>query len=43
MAGKNQLKIAYIGQKGIPVRWGGVERATEELAVRAARAGHWSL
>ncbi len=34
------LKIVYIGQKGIPVQLGGVERATEELAVRVARAGH---
>ncbi len=33
-------KIAFIGQKGIPARWGGVERATEELAVRMARAGY---
>lgn len=33
-------KIAFIGQKGIPARWGGVERAAEELAVRAVRAGY---
>lgn len=39
MLGKSH-KIAFIGQKGIPSRWGGVERATEELAVRAARAGY---
>ena len=33
-------KIAYIGQKGIPALWGGVERATEELAVRMVRRGY---
>lgn len=37
---KRPYHIAYIGQKGIPARWGGVERATEELAVRVAAAGH---
>lgn len=37
---KKQLNIAYIGQKGIPVKWGGVERVTEEIAVRMARAGY---
>jgi len=35
------LHIAFIGQKGIPALWGGVERATEELAVRIAAAGHF--
>lgn len=35
------LHIAYIGQKGIPARWGGVERATEEIAVRMATAGYF--
>lgn len=37
---QKQLNIAYIGQKGIPAKWGGVERATEELAVRMVRAGY---
>ncbi len=32
--------IAYIGQKGAPARWGGVERSAEELAVRMARDGY---
>lgn len=38
---KKPLHIAYIGQKGIPALWGGVERATEELAVRMAEAGYF--
>lgn len=38
---KKPLHIAYIGQKGIPARWGGVERATEEVAVRMAAAGYF--
>ncbi len=37
---KHSKKIAYIGQKGIPALWGGVERATEELAVRMVRSGY---
>lgn len=34
------FKIAFIGQKGIPVSQGGVERHVEELSVRLARNGH---
>ncbi len=34
------MKIAMIGQKGIPASYGGVERHTEELAVRLAEKGH---
>ncbi|MDD5627281.1 MAG: glycosyltransferase family 4 protein [Patescibacteria group bacterium] len=34
------MKIAIIGSKGIPCRDGGVERHTEELAVRLVKAGH---
>ncbi|MFZ2881719.1 MAG: glycosyltransferase family 4 protein, partial [Candidatus Moraniibacteriota bacterium] len=34
------MKIAYIGQKGIPVKTGGVERYVEEVATRMARNGH---
>lgn len=34
------MKIAIIGQKGIPARSGGVERHVEELAVRLAQQGH---
>jgi glycosyltransferase involved in cell wall biosynthesis len=34
------MKIAMIGQKGIPAIWGGVERHVEELALRLAQTGH---
>ncbi len=34
------MKIAFIGQKGIPAIMGGVERHVEEIATRMARAGH---
>jgi glycosyltransferase involved in cell wall biosynthesis len=34
------MKIAFIGQKGIPASLGGVERHVEELATRMANAGH---
>ena len=34
------MKIAMIGQKGIPASYGGVERHTEELAVRLTEKGH---
>jgi glycosyltransferase involved in cell wall biosynthesis len=34
------MKIAFIGQKGIPAHVGGVERYVEELAVRLAAFGH---
>ncbi len=33
------MKIAFIGQKGIPARLGGVERHVEELATRLALLG----
>jgi glycosyltransferase involved in cell wall biosynthesis len=33
-------KIAFIGQKGIPAREGGVERHSEELAIRLALQGN---
>jgi len=33
------MKIAFIGQKGIPAKFGGVERHVEELAVRMAKQG----
>lgn len=36
----HKLKIAFVGLKGIPATWGGVEHATEELAVRLARYGY---
>ncbi|EKE11325.1 MAG: glycosyl transferase, group 1 [uncultured bacterium] len=34
------MKIAFIGQKGIPAKSGGVERHAEELAVKLAERGH---
>ena len=34
------MKIAMIGQKGIPATYGGVERHVEELSARLAAMGH---
>jgi glycosyltransferase involved in cell wall biosynthesis len=34
------MHIAMIGQKGIPTRFGGIERHVEALAVRLGAAGH---
>ena len=34
------MRIAFIGQKGIPAKFGGVERHVEELAVRMTQQGH---
>lgn len=34
------MKIAFIGQKGIPAISGGVEKHVEEVAVRMAESGH---
>lgn len=34
------MKIAFIGQKGIPAIFGGVERHVEELSTRLAAKGH---
>jgi len=34
------MNIAMIGQKGIPARYGGVERHVHELSTRLVRAGH---
>ena len=34
------MKIAMIGQKGVPARSGGVERHVEELAVELSKRGH---
>ncbi len=35
-----RLRIAMIGQQGIPARHGGVERVCEEVGARLAAAGH---
>jgi len=34
------MRIAMIGQRGIPATWGGVERHVEELATRLVHEGH---
>lgn len=34
------MRIAFIGQKGIPAKFGGVERHVEEVAKRMAKKGH---
>ncbi|MFA6533567.1 MAG: glycosyltransferase family 4 protein [Patescibacteria group bacterium] len=34
------MRIAFIGQKGIPVKFGGIERHAEELAARLVKNGH---
>lgn len=34
------MKIAFIGQKGIPAQSGGIERHVEELSVKLAEQGH---
>lgn len=34
------MKIAMIGQKGIPAKAGGIERHVEELSIELARRGH---
>lgn len=34
------MRIAFIGQKGIPARSGGVEKHVENVAVRMAQEGH---
>jgi glycosyltransferase involved in cell wall biosynthesis len=34
------MKIAFIGQKGIPAKLGGVEKHVEEISTRLAQMGH---
>src|SRR4030042_6607900 len=34
------MKIAFIGQKGIPASLGGVEKHVEEIATRMAKSDH---
>ncbi len=34
------MKIAFIGQKGIPAKSGGVEKHVEQIAIRLAAEGH---
>jgi len=35
-----KLRIAFVGQKGLPARFGGVETHVEQVAIRLAAAGH---
>jgi glycosyltransferase involved in cell wall biosynthesis len=34
------VRVAFLGQKGVPATYGGVERHVEELALRLAARGH---
>ena len=34
------MKIAMIGQRGVPATFGGVERHVEEIGARLAEEGH---
>lgn len=36
----NNMRIAYIGQKGLPTKFGGIERHVESLATGMAENGH---
>lgn len=40
LTGMRPLRIAMIGQKGLPARYGGVETHVENIAVRLAARGH---
>ena len=35
-----KMKIAFIGTKGIPAKWGGIEKYIEEVSIRLAAMGH---
>lgn len=35
----NKIRVAFIGQKGIPTQQGGIEKHVEELSARLAKAG----
>ena len=37
---KKAMKIAFIGQKGIPAKSGGVEKHVEEIAIRLFEKGN---
>ena len=38
--GLTSLRIAMVGQKGIPASYGGIERHVEELGLRLVADGH---
>ena len=40
MKKSHRLRIAFIGQKGIPATYGGIENFTEEVSRRLAEKGH---
>jgi glycosyltransferase involved in cell wall biosynthesis len=40
MKSTRSLKIGFIGQKGIPAIYGGIENFTEEVSIRLAEKGH---
>ena len=35
-----KLNIAFIGTKGIPAKWGGIEKYVQEIGRRLADRGH---
>ncbi|MFA6171744.1 MAG: glycosyltransferase family 4 protein [Patescibacteria group bacterium] len=37
------MKIAFIGQKGMPAKGGGVEKHVEELSIRLVKRGHEAI
>jgi glycosyltransferase involved in cell wall biosynthesis len=37
---KRNIKIAFLGCKGIPAKWGGIEKYIEEIGTRLADRGH---
>ncbi|MBA2495744.1 MAG: glycosyltransferase family 4 protein, partial [Acidimicrobiia bacterium] len=36
----SRLRIAMLGTRGVPARWGGIERHVEEIGARLAAKGH---
>jgi glycosyltransferase involved in cell wall biosynthesis len=40
MKSDRRLHIAFLGQKGIPATYGGIENFTEEVSLRLAQKGH---
>lgn len=39
-AGRRPLRIAMVGQKGLPATWGGIEHHVEQVGLRLAERGH---
>jgi glycosyltransferase involved in cell wall biosynthesis len=40
MAAEKKINIAFIGTKGIPAKWGGIEKYVEEVGRRLVERGH---